>query len=296
MDRRKSFHEFSGGDSVEERCMSPSAYDRYHPFGSGGTSRGATSAGGRYEEEIMNAFYPSSAAYAAAFSANAQSLANELNHNRFEVYRTRAERAADAMGYRAPAAYYHGGGGGDASGRPMSAYIPNTAYRSPRMATTADEMFNHGGGGAEPSYTAPSSRRSFYDEHYQPPFESAYMMALPSDGVGGIPMASAASYNTAATALTQQPPDLPKEATAPGGGVFSRFRPVTRRLGAGGGTQSSVRGIGAGTAGVGGDMDMRRLRARSQSNEHMLSLFGGGGSPKDEFEFNGKLSDAHYTA
>ena len=97
IDRRKSFHEMSPG--LEEDRHSPGySYDRQPRYGATGT---------RYEDESLDSWMNS--------------------RNRFEVYQTRAERAAEmntgGYSYRPTAgSYWH-------NDRPTSAYIPGS-YKS----------------------------------------------------------------------------------------------------------------------------------------------------------------------
>lgn len=106
--------------------------------------------------------------------------------------------------------------------RPASAYIPGLSYRSRYDG-------DHG------NYT--THRRSFYDGITDP-----QRPITPNNELG------ATTYAPAGVA----PPDSP-EGRDGSGGIFSRFRPVTRRL-----VGTALR-----------DVDGRR--ARSQSNDHMYS-------------------------
>uniref|UniRef100_A0A915CUX8 Aurora kinase n=1 Tax=Ditylenchus dipsaci TaxID=166011 RepID=A0A915CUX8_9BILA len=188
VDRRKSFQEMTPNiDSLEERCLSPFSAAAYHDrggyvgYGGGGLASEVVGAFGppptsnvsRYEDEVYNAFYPT--------SAN-QGWTNEPH--RFEVYRTRAERAAD---YNSSNYGYRAGGGGHSyyhssdNHRPTSAYIPSSSstYKSSYEVDT-------GGGG-------PAYRRS-----------SAYIYS-PADDAGRTTPSTEVVY-TPTTA-----PDSPKE-------------------------------------------------------------------------------------
>ncbi|KAI1717205.1 protein kinase domain-containing protein [Ditylenchus destructor] len=216
VDRRKSFQEFTPSrDSIEERCLSPFSSGAYEKYGIGNYALALDAAPlpasnlSRYEDEVFNAFYP------ATNGLSGQSWTNEPH--RFEVYRTRAERAAD-FNYRPGAgSHFH-----TENHRPASAYIPGLSYRSRYDG-------DHG------NYT--THRRSFYDGITDP-----QRPITPNNELG------ATTYAPAGVA----PPDSP-EGRDGSGGIFSRFRPVTRRL-----VGTALR-----------DVDGRR--ARSQSNDHMYS-------------------------
>uniref|UniRef100_A0AC34F6N9 Protein kinase domain-containing protein n=1 Tax=Panagrolaimus sp. ES5 TaxID=591445 RepID=A0AC34F6N9_9BILA len=163
IDRRKSFHELSPG--FEEDRHSPGySYDRQPRYG-------ATT--NRYEDE---------------------SLDNWMNtRNRFEVYQTRAERAAEmntgGYSYRPTASsYWH-------NDRPTSAYIPG-AYKS-----RFDDNFSY--------------RRSNYDT--ERPVTPGTDYSTPST-TSYYPQTSSIIQSDTSSTTSKEP-------------FLSRFRPVTRRIG-----------------------------------------------------------------
>uniref|UniRef100_A0AC35G5Y9 Protein kinase domain-containing protein n=1 Tax=Panagrolaimus sp. PS1159 TaxID=55785 RepID=A0AC35G5Y9_9BILA len=165
IDRRKSFHEMSPGFD-EDRHSPGYSYDRQPRYGT--TTN-------RYEDE---------------------SLDNWMNsRNRFEVYQTRAERAAEmntgGYSYRptgtTSSSYWH-------NDRPTSAYIPG-AYKS-----RFDDNFSY--------------RRSTYD--VERPVTPGTDYSAPST-TSYYPQTSSIQSDTSST--TSKEPFL------------SRFRPVTRRIG-----------------------------------------------------------------
>ena len=138
--------------------------------------------------------------------------------------------------------YRSGGGAGShyhGEHRPTSAYIPRSSYRS---------RYEVDSGGPD-NYTS-SHLRSFYDDRATTP-NSEFAHGAHSNLSAYTPSTAAA-----VAAASHIPPDSPgsTNTTKDGGGLLSRFRPVTRRLG------SALR-----------DVDGRRARARSQSNDHMYS-------------------------
>ncbi|KAI1729903.1 protein kinase domain-containing protein [Ditylenchus destructor] len=216
VDRRKSFQEFTPSrDSIEERCLSPFSSGAYEKYGIGNYALALDAAPlpasnlSRYEDEVFNAFYP------ATNGLSGQSWTNEPQ--RFEVYRTRAERAADFNYRPGTGSHFY-----TENHRPASSYIPGLSYRSRYDG-------DHG------NYT--THRRSYYDGISDP-----QRPITPNNELGA----------TTYAPVGVPPPDSP-EGRDGSGGIFSRFRPATRRL-----VGTALR-----------DVDGRR--ARSQSNDHMYS-------------------------
>ncbi|CAD5226639.1 unnamed protein product [Bursaphelenchus xylophilus] len=189
-ERRKSFHEFSPGESDDYATVYGNPKTPTYSSGYGNSAR----TGGRFEldEPLSN------------LRLESNSIGHEQPRQRFEVYKTRAERDRDAAnGVASGSSYYQD--------RPSNSYIPGPGYKS--------QYSGNDYGISTSGYRRPSA--------YEPD------------------LVNTSDYGPGSSGYSQDPYFTSNK---------DRFRPVTRRLG------NNAK-----------DVDGRRARARSQSNDRKFS-------------------------